>query len=583
MMPDIQIESITLPITQDEQTEPVKYKFPIVDSDLTTEGAAADAKKVGDELTDLKGDINEKVDKPIIGVERELTLRDGYYQANGGFIATSAYKAGSCAVESGETLLLSGSGTVDKPAYLFTNGWTIFSKAEEALEMNDYEVVAPAGSTKVLLNTVGTNKTLAVKVPEIDENFDISDLVKDVSEMSTTVSGLQTDVDDIKHNKFDTYEATQSTNFNSVQVNSAYNVKLNTLIIVSNHVPENYFTGTIYVTGDATGNVQQLALSDENKLYVRVKNDNVWSDWHKIAFNEAYNALYSTDLNTTSEINIAFEYNQSGVQSNHVPYIYFQGCVLSIKGTNYGGQIAVSKTGGVYIRPKSDGTWGNWEELAKKSVVDALVTDYEILSEFDNISCLGDSLTYGTVYYGAGSDFRRAKKPYPEVLAVRTGATVENISEGGITASQFVTKYINGVTQKTNHLCIIYLGTNGGLTDTIDTDAPGTDKSQYDTTTNTGAYCYIVKHCLDIGAKVLILSCPMANTVTNETIGKVATKFNVAMITISDMPRKYHMWPNGQSVDAIHLNDFGYAAFAEYIMRCINTLSDTEFAKLLPE
>ena len=58
-MPDIQIESITLPITRGEQTEPVKYKFPIVDPDLTTEGAAADAKKVGDELTDLKGDLGQ--------------------------------------------------------------------------------------------------------------------------------------------------------------------------------------------------------------------------------------------------------------------------------------------------------------------------------------------------------------------------------------------------------------------------------------------------------------------------------------------------------------------------------------------
>lgn len=34
------------------------YTVPQVDDTLAVQGAAADAKKVGDELTDLKGDLN---------------------------------------------------------------------------------------------------------------------------------------------------------------------------------------------------------------------------------------------------------------------------------------------------------------------------------------------------------------------------------------------------------------------------------------------------------------------------------------------------------------------------------------------
>ena len=38
---------------------PDKYTVPVVDNTLAVTGAAADAKKVGDELTDLKGEFNQ--------------------------------------------------------------------------------------------------------------------------------------------------------------------------------------------------------------------------------------------------------------------------------------------------------------------------------------------------------------------------------------------------------------------------------------------------------------------------------------------------------------------------------------------
>lgn len=105
-MPDIQIESITLPITRGEQTEPVKYKFPIVDPDLTTQGAAADAKKVGDELTDLKEDISQMNTATASDVGKALlakTVADGKVTewefgeagGDGGIYGENLYFAGS--------------------------------------------------------------------------------------------------------------------------------------------------------------------------------------------------------------------------------------------------------------------------------------------------------------------------------------------------------------------------------------------------------------------------------------------------------------------------------------------------------
>lgn len=46
------LQSVTFP------NLPNQYTVPVVDSTLSKAGAAADAKKTGDEITDLKADLN---------------------------------------------------------------------------------------------------------------------------------------------------------------------------------------------------------------------------------------------------------------------------------------------------------------------------------------------------------------------------------------------------------------------------------------------------------------------------------------------------------------------------------------------
>ena len=52
-----------------------KYTIPQVDAALATSGAAADAKKVGDELTDLKQDL-EGLDVYTLGLYPQMEVAD---------------------------------------------------------------------------------------------------------------------------------------------------------------------------------------------------------------------------------------------------------------------------------------------------------------------------------------------------------------------------------------------------------------------------------------------------------------------------------------------------------------------------
>lgn len=214
----------------------------------------------------------------------------------------------------------------------------------------------------------------------------------------------------------------------------------------------------------------------------------------------------------------------------------------------------------------------------------------DILSAFSNIMCCGDSLTASVVYTGisGGQNVTRAAyRRYPQILADKTGAAVEYHALGGYSATDWWDAYNQYIVSKTNQLAIIYIGTNGGLTDTLDTDAPGSDVADYDKTTNTGAYCAIVKSFLDARSKVLLLHINKMSSgllTTNEVIDKIAEKFKVAVVTVPLMTDlKYHSWPDGQGSNSLHYNDLGYAAFTESLIKHVAALNDTMMSRLIPD
>lgn len=236
----------------------------------------------------------------------------------------------------------------------------------------------------------------------------------------------------------------------------------------------------------------------------------------------------------------------------------------------------------------------NATEVYQKSIAQAEY-DYrnrglDVLSAFTNVSCFGDSLTASVVYTHDNGDgthqVRSAYKKYPMILGQKIGATAESVATGGYNATDWWGAYASRIVEKENQLVVIYLGTNGGLTQTVDTDAVGDDYTQY-ANTNTGNYCKIVKKSLDVGAKVLLIKIHNGggdNTfITNDAIDDVATRFNVAVVDVPFLyDRCYHAYPDNSGINGLHYNDLGYSAFAESLIRNVGALSSDMKIRLIP-
>ena len=224
-----------------------------------------------------------------------------------------------------------------------------------------------------------------------------------------------------------------------------------------------------------------------------------------------------------------------------------------------------------------------------QAAYDYLNTGHDILSAYSNIMCCGDSLTLSSVYTGMdGSTHitREAYRKYPEILAAKTGATVTYKATGGYHAKDWWDAYNQYIVQKTNQLAIIYLGTNGMLTDTLDTDAPGTDVANYDKTTNTGAYAAIVKSFIDVGARVLLVHvCGLVENYAarNAVIDKIGERFGAAVVDVPYLADdKYHFWPDATNKNGIHYNDLGYAAWTESLIRNVGALPTNMMKRIIP-
>ena len=210
---------------------------------------------------------------------------------------------------------------------------------------------------------------------------------------------------------------------------------------------------------------------------------------------------------------------------------------------------------------------------------------------FNYITGIGDSLTYGQVYISDTSPrSRQAYSPYPEILGKLINAEVDNLGESGATAQSWWNSHSSDLTNTNkDNLFIVYLGTNYGLTDTLDTDAPvNTDYNTW-ADTNTGCYAKIVAKCLDLGGKVLLIP---PHTVggegsdydtTIDVINQISQRFNVPCINpIKLTGNIYHFYPDLSGTNSLHLNDYGYSIFAQRVIEEINKLSDTNFEKLFP-
>lgn len=203
---------------------------------------------------------------------------------------------------------------------------------------------------------------------------------------------------------------------------------------------------------------------------------------------------------------------------------------------------------------------------------------------FGSITCIGDSLTWSQVYTG-NSTSRQAYNPYPKVIEHLTGVPTSYIAYTGASPVSLWQRSESDVVAKDGQLTIIYLGTNNGLTDTIDTDMSGDDYTDW-ANTETGCYGKFIAKSLDLGSRVVLVrvhsSSGNVNT-TNAVIERMGQRFNVPVLdNVYLSGAIYHNWPNGQGSNGTHYNDFGYAQFAKNIINEISNISVSKLLSMIP-
>lgn len=196
---------------------------------------------------------------------------------------------------------------------------------------------------------------------------------------------------------------------------------------------------------------------------------------------------------------------------------------------------------------------------------------------FDNILCIGDSLTVG--YDGSGNT--PLVKNYPHFLRKLTDANTTLKAHGGWTTKQIWDGEISTATDLANYDCaIIFLGTNGRLTDTVSTDCKADYMQNADT--NTGCYGKIIGKIKADAPNCRIFCVAGVNdyirraTTMNPAVRALAEFYSVGLIDVENCimsdsgsassAERYLYRP----IDGIHYNALGYMTLANMFYNAMN-------------
>ena len=502
----------------------------VVDTSLSVAGAAAESKKTGEEIGQLKEDLTQLSD--TIGSYFALSNWEtsAYINTNVAVgtvvnttpVSVNAYAYMIISVKKGDKFLVSGQGGNKSRLWAFTDAsYKLLSKTNITdAQQSNVSLTASADGYLIVNSYTGTSVTYFVKrytVTKLSSGYiNVNRLIHPFGYINTNVNVGS-----------------------AVTIAPVYSSSFCFAITPIN-------TGDIVRISGTGGNASRLwaFLDSSYKLTSKSSGD-----------------LTEHNLELTAEVDGYFVFNSTNLISNTYPPnidLYTRtlesACDTFLQNEAYVGR-----------------NKGN-----------------DVLSAFTNITCCGDSLTESVVFTAGNSQqtyvTRDAYKTYPNLLAHKIDATAETLASSGGTASGWWGLFADRIVSKTNHLVIVYLGTNGSLTDTLDTDASGDDYTQY-ANTDTGNYCKIVAKALDVGAKVLLIK-PYIGTdiyTTRAVIDKIAEKFSVAVVDVPYLSERcYHLYPDGSEVNTTHYNDLGYAAFTDSLIKNVGALPNTMLARLIP-
>lgn len=210
------------------------------------------------------------------------------------------------------------------------------------------------------------------------------------------------------------------------------------------------------------------------------------------------------------------------------------------------------------------------------------------LNLIEDVICIGDSITEGNIYdspYHFGVVNRLS---YPSQLAKMTGWNVTNAGKSGITTIGWWEEEFSKYNYANYKLAIIYLGTNGGLTDTMSTDAPsGTDYHNY-ADTNTGRLCSIIEGIKAQNPNILMAIIIGSNLQASEDIPTIkvikqaAERYGMILLNLREtihfrlIDDKYHGYANvgDPTFNYTHYNAAGYLTMAKAIKEYLSEWFD---------
>jgi len=195
---------------------------------------------------------------------------------------------------------------------------------------------------------------------------------------------------------------------------------------------------------------------------------------------------------------------------------------------------------------------------------------------FTNVVCVGDSLTYGH------DGNTRVTENYPYYFGKLADVEVDNEGLSGRTTKQWWDELGSTFDHFADFDCaIIYLGTNGGLTDTVDTDC-NIDYTQ-NADTSTGCYGKIIGKIKNDApnCKIFCVAGPSEyldrDSSMNPAVRNLSSFYGVGLIDLSGCL----MDDNGTTtsaerylyrpVDGIHYNRLGYFTLANMIYDYMKT------------
>lgn len=224
----------------------------------------------------------------------------------------------------------------------------------------------------------------------------------------------------------------------------------------------------------------------------------------------------------------------------------------------------------------------------KGNVVSADTTQEQ--TENYKVICIGDSLTEGDYGSEPEGTANLHSENYPYFLNKYFGIDAENAGVCGYTPTSYWNNKLKTLSFSDKDVAVIMLGTNGGLTDTIDADTTASNYESY-ANTYTGNYCKIIEYIIaqNPNTQIILCSCPYvdptrravyANDVAaaNIVVPKIAQKYNLPLFDVfGELGVNAENTAIMQPIDGLHGGIKFYSRIGSYIgSKIMSVLSRSE-------